>query len=376
MVPSYLPAWRYGGPIRSVHGLCKALAQAGHEVEVFTTNADGPGELDVPVAEPVDVEGVRVWYFPDRVRRLYWSPAMGAALSARIATFDIAHLHSIYLWPTTAAAHRARDAGIPYVLSPRGMLMRELIEGKSRWVKRAWIAAFERSNLKHAAAVHFTSAREAEEAAAFGLRFQRVCVVPNGSDGALAEAPARPEVATPFLLFIGRLSWEKGLDRLLRALAHAPGIELRIAGDGDPALREKLQQVAATSGVAQRVRFLGPVDAAEKSRLLAQAAALVLPSYSESFGNVVLEAMAAGCPVVVTPEVGAAEVVHATRSGLVLEGEPASLGRGIRELLADPESRLAMGRRGREAFLHDYTWQAVAARMLAAYGDATRGGAR
>ncbi|HSS47966.1 MAG TPA: glycosyl transferase, partial [Thermoanaerobaculia bacterium] len=64
VVPTYVPAWRHGGPILAVHGLCKALAARGHTVTVFTTDVHGDGRLDVPLAAPVEVEGVEVWYFP------------------------------------------------------------------------------------------------------------------------------------------------------------------------------------------------------------------------------------------------------------------------------------------------------------------------
>ena len=94
VVPTYLPALRYGGPIHSVHGLCKALAARGHEVEVFTTNVDGPVDTDVPLGVPVDLDGVKVWYFPvPALRRLYWSPAMGEALQRRVKEFDVVHTH-------------------------------------------------------------------------------------------------------------------------------------------------------------------------------------------------------------------------------------------------------------------------------------------
>ena len=83
VVPTYAPAWKHGGPIRSVHGLCRALAQRGHQVVVFTTDIDTAGV--VPVATPVALDGVEVWYFPVRApRRLYRSPAMGRALAERM----------------------------------------------------------------------------------------------------------------------------------------------------------------------------------------------------------------------------------------------------------------------------------------------------
>ena len=90
VVPSYLPAVRYGGPIFAVHGLCRALAARGHEVQVFTTNIDGPGVTSTPIATPVDLDDVQIQYFPcPLLRRLYWSPALGRALHREVDKFDI-----------------------------------------------------------------------------------------------------------------------------------------------------------------------------------------------------------------------------------------------------------------------------------------------
>src|SRR5262249_52963815 len=121
VVPTYHPAVRYGGPIRSVRGLATALAAQGHNVHVYTTNVDGEGVLPVPVDRPVQFDGVNVWYFATSPgRRLYRSVEMRQALDQNVGNFDIVHLHSVFLWPTSAAAQAARKAGVPYVLSPRG----------------------------------------------------------------------------------------------------------------------------------------------------------------------------------------------------------------------------------------------------------------
>ena len=141
VVPSYYPAVRYGGPIRSVHALATANANRGHEVHVYTTNVDGPNNSDVPLGQPVECDGVCVWYFPTNMgRRLYRSIAMGRALRSNLKDFDIVHLHSVFLWPTCAAARVARDVHVPYIVAPRGMLVRKLIRRKSSLAKRAWVA--------------------------------------------------------------------------------------------------------------------------------------------------------------------------------------------------------------------------------------------
>src|SRR5207244_1601002 len=117
-----------------------------------------------PLDTVVDLDGVRVHYFASQLRRLYVSASMQRALRRDAGTFDVVHLHSVFLWPTTAAARAARRARVPYIVSPRGMLVPELVARKSRWAKRAWIAFVERRNLAHANAIHFTAKAECDDA--------------------------------------------------------------------------------------------------------------------------------------------------------------------------------------------------------------------
>ena len=107
--------------------------------------------------------------------------------------------------------------------------------------------------------------------------------------------------------------------------------------------------------------------------MLRGAAILVLPSLSENFGNVVLEAMAAACPVVVTPEVGLARVVAESGAGVVTAGDPEALGKTLRAMLRDKSELERMGRRGRERALRDFTWDAVAVQMESAYREILQG---
>ena len=375
VTPTYVPAWRYGGPIRSVHGLCRGLAGRGHEVHVFTTNVDGAGVAAVPLEVPVDVDGVKVRYFPSKSpRRLYRSPRMADFLNREAGGFDLVHLHSLYLWPTWAAARAARASGIPYLVSPRGMLVKDLVRRKSRWIKTAWLRLIERRNLEDASAVHFTSPLEAREADRFGFRLPPAVVIPNGVDmegkdapAVLSELVAEAIRQRPFLLFLGRINWKKGLDRLIAALAHVPDVRLVIAGNDEEDYRSQLERLIAEKGVGERICFSGHVRGADKAALFKNAALFVLPSYSENFGIAVLEAMAAGCPVIITPEVGAADIVREHRAGLVIDGDPRVLGKGLHTMLMNPEELVQMGRRGRKAVEGNFTWDAVALKMEAAY---------
>ena len=357
VVPTYLPATRYGGPIFAVHGLCKALAARGHEVEVFTTNVDGDGVSDVPLGTAVEWEGVRVRYFEPVMRRLYYSPAMRRALHARIHEFDLVHAHSVFLWPTASAARAAHGAGVPYVISPRGMLVPELIQRRSRLAKMAWITLVERRNFLHACAIHFTSERERDDAVRLGVVVPRAAIAPNGIDiPRLCGEPRDPSL----ILYLGRINWKKGIDRLIDAVARTGGARLVIAGRDD-------ENYAATLAVHERVTFVGEVNGEAKERLLATAAMLVLPSISENFGNAVLEAMAQATPVIVTPGVGLARDVEEAGAGIVTDGDPVPLAAAIERLLVDEALRLTMGGRGRALVEGRFGWDRVAVAMESLY---------
>jgi glycosyltransferase involved in cell wall biosynthesis len=375
VVPTYYPAFRYGGPIRSVHGLASALARRGHHVEVFTTHMDGPGNLDVPVDRPVDLDGVRVHYFPvPALRRLAWSPAMQRGLSARMHEFDVVHLHSVFLWPTQAAASAARRAGIPYLLAPRGILVPELIAARNRWIKKAWIELFERRVLANAAGLHVTSDVEVADVTRLALPFRRHYLIGNGVDVPTHFSPLESgpfaRIPRPYALFLSRITWKKGLDRLIRAWKHVKHLPLVIGGNDDEGLTPKLTELARNEGVLPRLHFIGEVRDADKWALYANARMFLLPSYSENFGNVVAEAMSMSCPVVVTPEVGLAQLVASSGSGIVTSGDPRDLSAVINRLNADESQRREFGRRGAATVEKLLSWNALAPQMEAAYEDA------
>jgi glycosyltransferase involved in cell wall biosynthesis len=365
VVSTYLPAVRYGGPIVVVHGLCRALARRGHDVTVYTTSIDGPTDSPVPLETPVEIDGVKVVYHRSPfARRLAFAPGLWRRLRSEVAGFDLVHLHALFEWPVQAAARAARRAGVPYLMATHGMLVPELVLRKSYWAKAAWLIA-EQSNLRAAAGLHVTTHLEERELRRMPLDLPRAFVVPYGID--LPEAASTPaahsERASPRLLFLGRVNWKKGLDRLLAALPEVPLARLVIAGNDENGYERQLRAMADRYGVASRVDFRGPVYGAAKQLLLEQADLFVLPSYSENFGNAVLEAMAAGLPVVVTPDVGLAESIEAAGAGVVTDASPARLAATLRELLADPQRLREMGRRGCRLVRQRFSWDSVAVRM-------------
>lgn len=335
----------------------------------------------MPLRQPVDFEGVKVTYFPSRVlRRLYWSPPMGRALTQLVADFDVVHLHAVYLWPTWAGARAARARRIPYVMSPRGMLVPELMRRKSRWLKAAWVTLIERSNLRGATAIHATSAVEAAHIAEFGWRLPRIVTIPHGVDDPPepSTAPLSPDVVAAIagsapVLALGRISWEKGLDRLIAALPLAPDARLVIAGDDADGQAAFLAAEARRFGVAERVIILARhVAGADKEALFGAARLFAMTSLSENFGLAAFEAMRRGLPVLTTADVGMSEIVREAGSGLVVEPAPAAIAAGLNRLLMDAARSRAMGAAGKALVVEQYGWPTIARRMEALYRSVGR----
>jgi len=335
----------------------------------------------VPLERPVDLEGVQVTYFPSRrMRRLYWSPPMRRALLARVADYDLVHVHAIYLWPTWTAARAARARHVPYIVSPRGMLVPQLIQRKNRWIKQAWIRLIEKPNLERAASVHTTSEIEAHHLGGFGWSLPKVVTVPHGVDDppAASAAALAPDIAAaiagaPAVLAFGRISWEKGLDRLIAALPLLPAARVIIAG-GDGGQAGALAEQARKLDVAGRVTIIARhVAGADKEALFGSAAAFAMTSLSENFGLAAFEAMRRGLPVLATPDVGMSEIVARAEAGVIVDPSPEGIARGLATLLLDRDAGRTMGERGRALVIAEYGWDAVAARMAEVYRAAIDG---
>jgi glycosyltransferase involved in cell wall biosynthesis len=402
----YAPAWRYGGPPRSIHGLCRALCQHGVDVQVFTTDANGDEALPPEVTVAGEFEGVPVRYFP---RSWPASPIGSGALSAglrvalapgplRLSTslgtgpstslgtggpglrgIDVVHIHGLWNRVVWAAAREARRAQVPYVISPRGMLQ-DAARAHHGWRKRAAFAVIERRVLEGASLLHATS--EDEAATLDTLRLgPPIAFIPNGIDlGGSERTRSAGEVdsrgAGPFgpaVLFVGRLHPIKRLDLLIDAFVllrqSHPDAQLTIAGPDEYGLREGLE--ARAGSAAPAMTWLGEVGTARRDELMRGAAALVLCSDSESFGMSVLEAMAAATPVVVTRTCGWAGLEQ-LGAGLLVDQRSDAIAAALARLLDAPAMAAQMGDRGRHLAETRYAWPRVAEAFADRYDQLCR----
>lgn len=373
ITPYFAPAFVYGGPPRSIFGLCKALTRAGVSVDVVTTTANGSGdELPAVVAEPVDLEGVRVRYFPlASPRRLWNAPLLRAALARETGSYDLVHIHGLWHLPAWDAARAARRAGVPYFVSPRGMLEREAL-AIHRARKLLAYGLLERRNLRRAAALHATSTRELEtlERRSFG---PPIVFAPNGVEAPRTASDPAPHLEAlgigrgeRFVLFLGRIHPIKRLDLLAVAASklRARDVRIVVAGPDENGTQAALVAPFARSGLA--TTWTGAVNDRQKAALLASARALVLCSDSESFGLSVTEAMAAGTPVVVT-DTCPWEEIETEGAGFWVPHTSGAIANALDELLDDEDAARAMGARGRALVARRYTWEASARALVDGY---------
>ena len=159
-------------------------------------------------------------------------------------------------------------------------------------------------------------------------------------------------------------------------MQHIDGIRLVVAGGDDEGLTGALRDRAVALGVADRTEFAGLVEGDRKARLLRDATALLMPSVSENFGNSVIEALAVGTPAIVTPEVGAAELLATSGGGFVVAASARAIADAIQALVDDPGLRARMGQCGLKAVEGGYSWPAVGARMEAQYHEILNGSPR
>jgi len=230
-----------------------------------------------------------------------------------------------------------------------------------------------------------TADESAELVRTYGAVSERVFVVPPGVDLSVFQPVDRDEARRKIgygpgrlLLFVGRLERLKGVEVAIRALAllrdrNHDDVRLLILGedskDGDEGEKDRLKAVAADVGVRDRVDFLGSVAHHELPYFYSAADVCVMPSYSESFGLVGLEAQASGRPVVGSDVSGLRSVIRDQVSGYLIAGhDPAEYAERIGRLLEDPELAQQMGRRGR-LLAQRYSWTRTADRLRELFED-------
>ena len=312
-------------------------------------------------------------------RRLAYSPSLARALREEVPKSDVVHIHNLWQHPQYAAYRAARDSGVPYVVSPHGALDPYLRQ-RGRLRKALTMSLWQREMLQGAALIHVTTKNEQHNVADIAPTVPRAVVPCGVHKHEFAELPPRSEFRErhlggydgPLVVFLGRVTEKKGVDVLIKSLAHIrERLEARLAvvGPDDSGLQPRLEGVARAAGVDDHVTFTGALYGRDRLAALSAADVWALSSHTENFGIAVVEAMAAGCAVVMSPGVSLAEEVAAADAGVIAEAEPRPFADGLLEILADHEHREVIRRAGRE-FAGRFDWSVVVPRLLEMYREA------
>ncbi len=362
-----------GGPIAALIGLAKAQIVAGMELEVITCWV---GQAPPPTLEELRKTGARVHSIGPCKGKLRHHPDIKRVLNLQLPPSDVVHIHGLWEDIQHQAASLARKLNKPYIISPHGMLDPWSLR-QSRLRKKIYLALRLRRHLNHAAAFHFTAEAERELASSF-TKNARSLVVPIGIDlNEFEPLPPRgflrtrhPELAGgPMLMFLGRVFPGKGVDLLIQAMVqlrqHQAG--LAVVGPARPEHEKMYRGLADQLGVSDRVVFTGPLYGHDRIKALADADLFVLPSAHENFGIVVIEALAAGVPVLISDQVGIyREIVGAGVGGVFSLGVE-TLTQEIVRWLDSPTLRTQAAALSREYVKTHYDWNQIAQQWVLHY---------
>jgi glycosyltransferase involved in cell wall biosynthesis len=352
-----------GGPARTVPALCRALARAGGTVEIVTIAEHGR-----EIAALIDSNSVTtvISSNADRYHPRSWARQFKDALRKAIRAKD-AIIYDVGLWlPSNHfAAQVATSTGTPRIASPRGMLSDQALK-VSNWKKKFAWAIYQCRDLKRAGVLHATSEKEAEEFRALKLR-QPIAIVPNGVEMPEGFRERRTQDrGQKTLLFLSRLHPMKGLKDLVTAWARIRpnGWRVVIAGPSENNHQQEMESLADSLGVRRDFEFIGSVDDDQKWKLLSQTDLFVLPSYSESFGMAIAEALAAGVPVITTRATPWREI-ETYQCGWWVDVGADSIAEALSSAISCSREELrAKGLRGRELVVNNYSWDSAAKKLL------------
>lgn len=372
----------YGGPSQMVLGLAPALAKAGVEVTILTTDSNGDNgqkPLDVPLNIAIKQDGYEIIYFRCApFRRYKFSLDLLIWLKNNAKSFDIAHIHALFSPISSAAAIVCRQQNLPYILRPLGTLDPADLR-KKKQLKQLYVALLERRNLAGASAIHFTSEQEAKISSRFGVSTTDLViplgVIPPKNTTENIRNKFGIDNDKPVILFMSRIDPKKGLELIIPALEKLllQGLDFHfvLAGTNpqDPIYEQKIKSEIENSQLKSHTTITGFVTGEAKISLLQTADLFVLPSYYENFGIAVAEAMVAGTPVVISDQVHIYQQVLDSESGWVGTTDVESIVRLLTTALSNLQECQRRGLNAQKYALQHFSWDAIAQQVIQAYRE-------
>jgi len=357
----------------AIRGLGSAQVAAGLDVTVVATWKD---QLSLKTAEEFRAAGMKVHLLGPARGPLSAHSQLAGAVHEAMEQSEVCHIHALWEDIQHLGAREAVKRGVPYIIRPCGMLDPWSLR-QSKWKKRLYMAWRLRRDLQQAAALHFTAAAERDLTRPLKLSTPAI-VEPNGVD--LKEFEHLPPRGTfrarypaigdrPMVLFLSRVHPKKGLDLLVRALAQSshPEAMLVISGPDWENHTAQIQQLVHSLGLADRVIFTGMLHGRQRIEAMVDADLFALTSHSENFGVAVVEALAAGTPVVISDQINIYQEIAAAGVGAAVSLDVPTITQTLDRWLGDKALRQSAAGRCREFVWKNYDWNQIARRWVEHY---------
>jgi glycosyltransferase involved in cell wall biosynthesis len=379
VIPSIAPV--RGGASRAIIEMVQALRKYKKvDAEIATTNDNGDLLLDVPLGRSIEYDRVPVYFFSrftpaiKSLREYNFSSQFTIWLWQNCHKYDLLHIHAIFSYTSTVAMFIARIKNIPYIVTPHGLLCDWSLQ-QSAFKKRLYLSLSEKANLNNSQVLHLTTKQESHEVAKLNLKSPDV-VIPLGLASPNIIPNARFQLRKllkvpddePLVLFMSRLHHKKGLDYLIPALGKlsCKRFTFILAGSGASDYEKEVEALLLSAGIKHRTHRVGFVKGEMKNLLLQGSDLFALTSHSENFGVAVLEALAAGLPVLISPGVALASVVNEHQLGYVTDLDVEVIALALQQCLSDlgdHQKTEARRKRANQLILEQYTWESIAAKM-------------
>jgi len=383
VTPVFYPAKAFGGIVGVSYEITKILAKRGHEVTVYSTDANKGSRIEKKFD---NISEVDVYYFRNLSNYLAWNNRlflpleMILAIKSNIKNFDVIHIHDYRTLLSVVVSHYARKFGIPYILQPHGAISSNV---SKRTFKKVFDLIFGKKILEHSSRVIALNKTEAEICENLGVRRSNIVILPNGINLAgYKNLPKKGEFKSRYeihekesiILYVGRIDKSKGIDLLVKVFANIlkriDNAKLVIIGIDDGYL-SILKDMINSLKIEDKVIFTGFVPEKEKLAAYVDADVFVTPTFY-GFPLTFLEAMACGVPIVTTNKGDYIEGIN-NEIGFVVNYNEKELKNAILKILTNDKLRENFKRNCREK-IKRHDWSIITAKMERIYNLLYKGG--
>ena len=353
-----------GGPSRSVPMLVKGLAELGVDVTLMTIRSTN---MNIHALEGTTAK-LKVLE-PSFSRK-------EIAQYLKSEKFNLIQIQSMWDWPYHKVMVEARKLGIPYIVTPRGMLEPWSLSQK-KWKKKLAWWLYQRNDVQKSVCVFTTAKMEAEHVTNLGITTCKA-VIPNGIETDSYPCKTSVDVVKKQVLFLSRVHVKKGIEVLFEVwkLIH-PDYEdwqLLVIGNGEAEYIHSLENRVECLGLKESIKILPPVFGNDKIQIYQESALFCLPSYSENFGMAIAEAMSCGTPVITTTNCPW-NILNDTKTGWCIDLNVDNLERALREALSmNPTELYDMGQKASKLIYENFDYRNVTRKTLKLYEWLLNGG--